>query len=127
MVLHITPFPVEAAARQKNSQIKTNYFTCASYAIKAMLISFKVLIYLAAEDRHSWLNTSSGHAVKIPYFKQSMQIEMLIYVDSQWQGIHDNFRSVAALTTRHFSELIKIRHSTVKLLIKKNIYCHVVE
>jgi len=45
-----------------------------------MLISFKVLIYLAAEDRHSWLNTSSGHAVKIIYFKHCMPLKMLIQV-----------------------------------------------
>jgi hypothetical protein len=64
-----------------------------------MLISFKVLIYLAAEDRHSWLNTSSGHAVKITYFEHSMQIKMLIYVGSQWQDIHENFGSAASLQT----------------------------
>jgi hypothetical protein len=89
MVLY--PLPEEAAARNNNSQIKTHSFTCASYAIKAMLISFKVLIYLAAEDRHSWLNTSSGHAVKIKYFKQCMPIKTLICVDSQMQGIHENY------------------------------------
>jgi hypothetical protein len=42
MVLY--PLPEEAAARHNNSQIKTDSFTCSSYAIKAMLISFKVLI-----------------------------------------------------------------------------------
>jgi hypothetical protein len=45
-----------------------------------MLISFKVLIYLAAGDRHSWLNTSSGHAVKIIYFKHCMPLKVLIQV-----------------------------------------------
>ena len=44
--------------------VNTNVFTCSSNVRNAMLISFKVLINLAAVDRHSLLNTSLGHAEK---------------------------------------------------------------
>jgi hypothetical protein len=77
-MLHNIPF--QKRQQQDKTTHKLNTFTCSSYAIKAMLISFKLLIYLAAEDRHSWLNTSSGHAVKIIYFKHCMPLEMLIQV-----------------------------------------------
>jgi hypothetical protein len=76
IMLHHISF--QKRQQQDKTTHKLNMFTCSSYAIKAMLISFKVLIYLAAEDRHSWLNTSSGHAVKIIYFIHCMPIKMLI-------------------------------------------------
>lgn len=39
-------------------------FTCSSYGIKAMLISFSVFMCLATSEWDNSLNNSSGHAVK---------------------------------------------------------------
>lgn len=39
-------------------------FTCSSYGMKAMLISFSVFMRLAISEWHNSLNNSSGHAVK---------------------------------------------------------------
>lgn len=39
-------------------------FTCSSYGMKAMLISFSVFMRLATSEWHNSLNNSSGHAVK---------------------------------------------------------------
>lgn len=102
ITLHNIPF--QKRQQQDKTTHKLNTFTCSSYAIKAMLISFKVLIYLAAEDRHSWLNTSSGHAVKIIYFKHCMPHKMLIQVCKlSMTSIHEHFST--QLPLKHMNEL----------------------
>lgn len=69
-----------------NFEHNTDKHTCDSYGKKAMLISFKVLIFFAAHDLHSSLKSSSGqtavqqlHNIFIGTYKKKIDFKSVLF------------------------------------------------